>query len=290
MANLSLDQQYSNLVTALSDLNAQYNSFLNGDEDDTITLNNGKVIKTLSGVIDDLKRFKYVQKVVDQKLYSDMIAADSTLEDGLLVRVWGDTGLVNGLYRKQSAGQYTKISYKDIYDLGGVLPDPWNFIQVKANETETAENVPLIQFALPVSQTTIYDQVIKGTYKYTTQGANYQGTITADVTILITVGAQSNVVCQIQTGTRLIGSIGANHSQMSAEKIQVNRVSNLDSHTFNISFVPPSDLSNPIPGALDIRFLGVDPTVVKRAASVTGVDVVPPPQPTDLYSIYQSNK
>jgi hypothetical protein len=116
----ALDQQYSTLIDQLSALNAKLNAFINGAATDTVALDNGNTIKTLSGIVADLTRFHYVQKVVDQRLYSDMIAADSTLEVGLLVRVWGDTALINGLYLKQAPGTYQKVSYATLYDLGSV--------------------------------------------------------------------------------------------------------------------------------------------------------------------------
>lgn len=117
MTNPTLDQQYSTLITALSNLNSQLNTFINGLATDTVTLSDGRVIKSLSGIIADLNKFRYVQKIVDQRLYSDMIAADATLDVGLIVRVWGDTSTVNGLYLKQATGTYTKITYTSLYDL-----------------------------------------------------------------------------------------------------------------------------------------------------------------------------
>lgn len=119
----SLDQQYSSLITQLTALNAQLDKFVNGLATDTITTTDGRVLKSLSGIIADLNKFRYVQKIVDQRLYSDMIAADATLDVGLIVRVWGDTPTVNGLYLKQTAavgstpGTYAKITYSTLYDL-----------------------------------------------------------------------------------------------------------------------------------------------------------------------------
>ncbi len=116
-ANPTLDQQYSSLIDALTALNMKFHTFLNGTATDTITLDDGRILKSLSGIIADLNKFRYVQKIVDQRLYSDMVAADATLEVGLIVRVWGDTSTVNGLYLKQGTGVYTKISYTSLYDL-----------------------------------------------------------------------------------------------------------------------------------------------------------------------------
>ena len=121
--SLSLDQQYSALITQLTALNTQLNTFVNGQVTDTITTTDGRVIKSLAGLVADLNKFRYVQKIVDQRLYTDMIAADATLDVGLIVRVWGDTPTVNGLYLKQTAavgntpGTYAKISYTSLYDL-----------------------------------------------------------------------------------------------------------------------------------------------------------------------------
>lgn len=119
MTQLTLDQKYSDLVDQLQALNTKFDVFLNGAETATITLSDNRVIKSLSGVIAELKSFSYVQKVIEHRLHSDMVAANAVIDVGLLIRVWGDTAGVNGLYKKTANAVFTKVSYQDLVDLIG---------------------------------------------------------------------------------------------------------------------------------------------------------------------------
>ena len=114
---LNLDAQYSALIDQFTALNAKLNSFINGGASTTIVTDAG-TIKSLAGVIADLNKFRYVQKIIDHRLYIDMIADDLNIEVGLLVRVWGDTILIDGIYEKVSAGVYNKINYSDLLAIG----------------------------------------------------------------------------------------------------------------------------------------------------------------------------
>jgi hypothetical protein len=96
-----------------------FDRFLNGTENETILLSDERVIKSLSGVIAELKSFRYVQKVIEHRLHSDMVAANSVIDVGLLIRVWGDAAGVNGLYKKTADAVFTKVSYQDLVDLIG---------------------------------------------------------------------------------------------------------------------------------------------------------------------------
>jgi hypothetical protein len=115
--NATNDTQLT-LVEQLTNLNEQLNLFINGDAD-TIVVTDSGPIKSIAGIVRDLTKFRYVQKVIDHRLYSDMVADDLNLEDGLLIRVWGDTE-ANGLYKKLGALDYAKVSYTDLYDLGSI--------------------------------------------------------------------------------------------------------------------------------------------------------------------------
>jgi hypothetical protein len=290
MTSLTLDQKYAALVEELAQQNATFKTFLNGAEDDTVYLDSNRTVKTLLGTIKDLKRFQYVQKVIDHRLYNDMIAADATIAIGLLVRVWGDVPAKVGLYRKDSAGVYTKVSYQDLYDLRDVLPDPWNYLQIKADETQTDETVALVQFQLPVAAATASSQVLRGTYQYNIQVDGYKGTIAGDVMIVVSASTQSKVSVKIQVSNRLVGDVDDGLSTVVLEKVVINRISSPDVHTFSVSFVPPSTLvDGNILGSLDFRFNGVDTKVVKKTAALLG-QVVIPDEEVDLVSIYEDSK
>lgn len=113
--SIDLDSKYSALIDELQALTAKFSVFLNGPADQVITTDSGP-IKTLAGVIADLKKYQYVQKVVDHKTYGDM-TQDSTIEPGLLIRVWGDTTELNGLYQKNNDNTFTKLAYQGLVDL-----------------------------------------------------------------------------------------------------------------------------------------------------------------------------
>lgn len=113
---MNINSTQSELVAQLTQLNAKLELFINGDADTTIATTNGGVIKSIAGIARDLERLRYVQKVVDHRLQSDMLA-DTDIDDGMLVRVWGDTTQINGLYQKMGELGFVKISYRDLYDL-----------------------------------------------------------------------------------------------------------------------------------------------------------------------------
>ena len=113
---LNLDTQYSALIDQFIALNAQLNSFINGDIHTTIVTNAG-TIKSLSGIIADLNKFRFVQRIIDHRLHIDMITDDLNINIGLLIRVYGDTPIINGIYIKTATGVYSKISYSDLYGL-----------------------------------------------------------------------------------------------------------------------------------------------------------------------------
>jgi hypothetical protein len=114
--DLNLDQQYSALIDQFSALTTKMNAFINGDKNTTIVTDAG-TIKSLSGVIADLNKFRFVQKIIDHNLYADMIADDINIDVGMLIRIFGDTSLINGIYLKSATGVYGKINYANLYGL-----------------------------------------------------------------------------------------------------------------------------------------------------------------------------
>lgn len=289
--NPTLDQKYSDLVDQLGNQNALFGAFLNGGPDDVVNLSGGRSVKSLSGVIADLNRFKYVQKIVDQRLYSDMIAADATIENGILTRVWGDTTQVNGLYLKVSTGTYSKISYQTVYDLKDFLPDPWNYLQIQYDPTVTSLGAGLVQFALPSSVTQVNDIALKGSYKYTIDTTNYRGTIHGELTILISALDPTHVSATIQNH-RLVGAIDPGLSSLvTLENIRVQRMSDANTHNFIVTFIPPVDPSaNPIAGFLDFRLNGVDLNIVSQVTTPATLTFIPPTGFTGSLATYNDAK
>lgn len=274
MTQPTLDQKYSDLVDQLGIQNATFKAFLQGMPDDTVRLDDGRTIKTLTGVIRDLNRFQYVQRVIDHRLYSDMVA-DSTIDVGLLIRVWGDTININGLYQKTDVSTFNKISYQDIYDLRNFLPSPWNYLQVTATSAQIQSGYGLLDFEIPVSATIISDQVINGTYKYTVNSAGNRGTVSGDIKIIVSAG-DKNVVYVIFNNKRVVNAVDASLSSLTnPEKFILFRSSDDSVHKFLLVFIPGQDASNQtLIGDLDFRLQGIDLSVVDKPVDPT-VTVIP---------------
>lgn len=112
---LNLDQKYSDLIDQLQILNTKLDQFINGDDTVTIQTDSG-IIKSLAGIIKDINTPRVLQKIIDHKTYADM-TADLSIQEGMLIRVWGDATVgVDGIYEYQNS-VFTKISYADLYDL-----------------------------------------------------------------------------------------------------------------------------------------------------------------------------
>lgn len=111
MASSKLDLKYALLVDRLQTLTDKLDQFINGDENVTITTGAGTV-KSISGIAKDLYKVRALLKIVDHRLLSDAVA-DSTILDGMFVRVFGDEFEVNGIYKKTS-GSLVKMSFVEV--------------------------------------------------------------------------------------------------------------------------------------------------------------------------------
>lgn len=109
---IDLEQKHAQLIDQLEALNAKLDKFLNGSASEQITTTDGRVLQTLSGIIQGLTTNIYVLKVKNHKLLSEA-NMDNTVMNSDLVRVWGDTSLVNGYYKKIE-GSLVKTSLVEI--------------------------------------------------------------------------------------------------------------------------------------------------------------------------------
>lgn len=121
MYSSDLDTKYSTLIDELKALNYKFSTFINGPNGETVPTSNGP-IKTLTSIVSDITKIKYIQKIIDHRLYSDMIDDQLNISTGLLVRIWGDLTEVNGIYQKNTDDTFTKINYQALFgDDGGKL-------------------------------------------------------------------------------------------------------------------------------------------------------------------------
>lgn len=185
---ITIDQKYADSIAQISILNDKFNRFINGKDDDFILNDKGQVIKSIAGIQKDLKSFKYVQKVMDFQTYSDVIVSDSLIETEMLCRVWGDidNGL-NGIYRKKSTASYVKISYSDIYDLGNLLPNPWNYINISKTPIEYNRDIKLFTTKLPNMVGKSFTRIIEGDLQALTDVQNYRSSYSTKFKIHLVV-------------------------------------------------------------------------------------------------------
>lgn len=119
MATNNLDDKYAGLVAQLQTLLATLNTFIHGGPDETV-VTDGQVLSTISGVEQQLLAVRYMLKIKDHRLLADA-QADTDLVEGMLVRVWGDTSQVNGIYKLLANDTLLKISASQIpTDIGSI--------------------------------------------------------------------------------------------------------------------------------------------------------------------------
>lgn len=257
--DLNLDTQYSDLIAQMAILNQKLSLFVNGDAQTVIPTDAG-AIKSLAGVVSSLNKFKYVQKVVDHRLYSDMVGDDLNLEVGILIRVWGDTGTVNGLYLKTATATFVKSSYNDLYDLRDFLPNPWNIIYIKKDKTQFTGDLPFIQYTIPKTETTVFSRRFSISIKVDSDTAGYRGSVYGEQTILSCVGPggyQSTSVNQPD-----LEGVAIDDGFNSASNIQVvvTCVQTPTDNIFTVTLPAMKDTNNvPIPAYLELKILGIDP-------------------------------
>jgi hypothetical protein len=130
----ALDTTYQTQLETLTELNNQFEEFLNLDESQDVTYSTGTG-PSLAKVIAAIRQIQFVQPVKSFKTYTAMVAATSILTTDDVIQVTTDPDTTkNGYYKMYSAGgsSYTfgKVNYASLYDLGNQLPNPWNFDSV----------------------------------------------------------------------------------------------------------------------------------------------------------------
>lgn len=263
MIPLTPDQKYAQIIDQLSKLNDKYKLFINGTPSQTIPVEGGPNIKSLSGIAADLKQFKYVQRVINHRLYADMVA--DTIENGMLIRVWGDTSVVNGLYLKDSlaTSKYTKVSYSDLYDLRDFLPNPWNYSNVNKDQSEFNKDLDLCSFTVPNSAFETNTRRIDGTAVYTMDGVGRRGSISFDFTVVTLTGDGTNSKFNIILSNLVLLAIDNGFSaNIDVPVLDVRTTAGVSDTTYTITTTPfklRSDKSA-LPARLSVNFYRVDQT------------------------------
>lgn len=258
MTAITLDEKYKELIDSFSTLNDKLNKFINGSPSETVSIEGGSNIKTISGLASDLKSFKYVQRVINHRLYSDMLA--DTIEDGMLIRVWGNDSL-NGLYKKDGVS-YQKVSYSDLYDLRDYLPNPWNYSQVKKNSTEFNAGLDILSYK--VINSNLYQtnpRVVKGSALYSIDSPTIRGSFSFDFTINTVTGSggnESKFLITLSNQVKL--AVDDDFNDLVMPEIGLSSISDSTYTTYTVSssaFKTPNGQAD-IPGTLEINFYHVD--------------------------------
>lgn len=259
MTELTLDQKYASLIDELSVLNTKFDKFMNGDEYATIPVEGGNNIKSLSGITKDLRSFKYVQRVINHRLYQDMV--DDLIEEGMLIRVWGDTEEINGLYKKKSIG-FDKVSYSDLYDLRDFLPNPWNYATITKNQSEFNTGLDLCSFTVPNSAFETNTRRLKGTAIYTLDGVGSRGSISFDFTIVTLTGDGTDPKLTILLSNLVFLAIDNGFSAVDVPELNVRITKGVLDTKYTVTTTPFKVRSNqtPIPARLEVNFYHVDQT------------------------------
>lgn len=265
---LTLDQKYSAIIDQLGVLNTKFNRFINGDETVVVPTDSGG-IRSIAGTTAELLRFRYVQKVIDHRLYSDMVADSPNIEVGMLIRVYGDTDAINGLYKKTDTG-FLRVTYSDLYDLGNKLPNPWNYQYIKVNPTDTVDSKQLLVYTEPLSSTDIFSQILRGNLTYTTTGAGVRGVSSRSFKLLISTGDTNLKTFNYQTSKDITNDIdGGLAAFATTPQLDVAFSTDAFNHTVSIWFKPPTDAQgNPVQGTAEITFEGIDRQKIKLVADV----------------------
>lgn len=263
MTALTHNQKYQELLDQLTDLNDKYDKFINGKPSDTVYINGGPSIKSLSGIAKDLKGFKYVQRVINHRLYTDMVA--DTIEDGLLVRIWGDTQFINGLYLKDSSSPsiYTKVSYSDLYDLRDFLPDPWNYSSITKDQSEFNKDLNLCGYTVSNSAFETNPRRITGSIVYTMDGVGARGSLSFDFALVTVTGSgNTDSRFEIKIANRIQLSIDDGFNELHMPELGLSALTDALNTNYTITTTPfkTPDGQDSIPARLTVNFYHVDKT------------------------------
>lgn len=261
--SLTVDERYSSLVSDLDVIVSKLKTFLDGSETDVIQLNSG-TIKSLSGILKTLSSSKYSQKVIDQRLYSDITVNITQIPVGSLVRVWGDTDQLNGLYRIDSTSSFVKISYQDIYDLGNSYASPKNSRVIHLDKTRFTHDSSILKFSIPVTSSDVISKVLKVRTHIICDEISHKGSYYVDSLIHVTpfAGTSNHDVKLSNVSTN---SIDVNFASDIKPYFTVSVATDALNHTYTLNLKPLLDSTGTtiIPSNVTLTFEDVDQSFFK---------------------------
>lgn len=248
------------LVAQLSQLNKQLESFVKGDADTTIATNGG-LIKSIAGISRDLNQFRFVQKVIDHRLYSDMISDDTNIENGMLVRVWGNNGS-NGIYRKNATLDYSKVSYSDLYDLRDFLPNPWNYAHITKDETEFDQDLDIMTYTMSAPAVGVLSERFEGSMLVSSSAAGNRGSYSVKFAVHLTV-TPTGAVSDVSLIDVSAIDIDTGFSTVSLPQITIETNSTVMYHAFTLNISVPVKSNVIMPSKMDMKLYHIDASKYK---------------------------
>lgn len=115
------EEAYAEATQRIRDLTAQLDKFINGTEDENVTLG-GKVTPTLRAIVQNMSRVKFTQRIFDFPTVASLNRVLVAYENGMLFRVYAEPppvlpdDPVNGIYLKKD-NAIQKITYQELVDL-----------------------------------------------------------------------------------------------------------------------------------------------------------------------------
>lgn len=245
-------------TAALAALVAKIDTFVNGDVDAAIQTGSGP-LKSLAGTTKQISNIQYVAKATDYNTLAEMLSDAGRLGIGELARVNLDLTPRNiGIYQKTSGGM-VKIRYADLYDLNDRLPQPWNAIELKFAEADTAFAHPLIEARIPVSENFIGTINLEGRIDYT---SDVMGGYSTSRKFLLSLGGKGATIYDSEVTIAGVTTIFDNGSVTVTPTLTVSHANVGGQHVFTVSLTPAAAGATTMPGNGSVVFNNIDPVKI----------------------------
>ncbi len=243
----------------LADLVSKIDVFVNGADDRFIATNAGS-IKSLNGLVKQLKEINFVAKVIDFNTVADMHTNFDEIEEGQVARVLLDPILLNrGYYQKEPLGIF-KISYADLFDLHDRFPDPYNKLVIELDESDTLFDKNIFSVRIPASAGFIQGWSVAGRLEYTSNvsGADF---FYSNSFGLALCGRQAGFGGWAYTNSNEL-TIGG-PAPDTLPSFDAVRATDASDNVFTVRLLPAKAGSMTIPGKVKIIFENLDTTKVQ---------------------------
>lgn len=247
----------------LANLVAKVDAFVNGGVETVVNTTSGP-LKSLAATVAEIETIQYVAQCRDYNTLSDLLAGQGDILVGQVARVNIDpTTENNGFYQMQELNGLVKIQYSDLYDLNDLLPNPFNDLDIKFDETQTAVELPLVQARIPVSANFIQGSTFSARVEYTSDvdGDAFYFTQAYDVRVAARASGEydksSNTV-----GTSSLQLADRNPTQLPLLRVDHGVEGSV--HIFTVVLVAPVQGTTKLPGHGRVLVKDIDLKVFQK--------------------------